>query len=95
MHSVLDQVLEALGGHGGGGPLGKEPRGLGGVRWGLDGLLSGPEARAPEPEGYGVQHGGPGAAVVEACCVDGLWRVEGPACTPTAERAPGELIQCK
>jgi len=84
MHSVLDQVLEALGGRGrGGGPLGEEAGSLGGVGWGLLGLLSGTEVGAPQPEGHGMQHGRPGAAVVEARRVDGLWCIEGSACSQT------------
>lgn len=86
MHSVFDQVLEALGGHGGGGgPLGEEPGSIGGVGRGLLGLLSSAEAGASQPEGHSMQHWGPGASVVQTSRVDGLWCVEGPACSPTQQ----------
>lgn len=61
----------------------RESRRLGGS-WGL--LLFfylGSKLSAAQPQGHSMQDGGPGAAVVEPCCVNCLWSVKCSTCGRT------------
>lgn len=73
MHSVFEWLLKGLSGRGGSW---RDTRSLGESWRNLFFLFTNSKPGAVQPQGHSVQDGGPGAAVMEPCCVYSLWRIK-------------------